>query len=58
MGHDAPFAFDLDYRPKPGIARFLVGTPPILSLTALEAGLDLFADVELGGTAPQVRRDR
>ncbi|HKP23329.1 MAG TPA: kynureninase [Dongiaceae bacterium] len=47
MGHDAPFAFDLDYRPKPGIARFLVGTPPILSLTALEAGLDLFADVEL-----------
>jgi kynureninase len=48
MGHDAPFAFDLDYRPKPGIARFLVGTPPILSLTALEAGLDLFAEVELG----------
>ena len=48
MGHDAPFAFDLDYRPRPGIARFLVGTPPILSLTALEAGLDLFADVELG----------
>jgi kynureninase len=48
MGHDAPFAFDLDYRPKPGIARFLVGTLPILSLTALEAGLDLFADVALG----------
>ena len=47
MGHDAPFAFDLDYRPRPGIARFLVGTPPMLSLTALEAGLDLFADVEL-----------
>jgi kynureninase len=47
MGHDAPFAFDLDYRPRPGIDRFLVGTPPILSLTALEAGIDLFADVEL-----------
>jgi kynureninase len=47
MGHDAPFAFDLDYRPRPGIARFLVGTPPIVSLTALEAGLDLFADVAL-----------
>ena len=47
MGHDAPFAFDLDYRPRPGIARFLVGTPPMLSLTALEAGLDLFAEVEL-----------
>jgi len=47
MGHDAPFAFDLDYRPRPGIDRFLVGTPPLLSLVALEAGLDLFADVEL-----------
>ena len=47
MGHDAPFAFDLDYRPRAGIARFLVGTPPILSLTALEAGLDLFAEVDL-----------
>ena len=47
MGHDAPFAFDLDYRPRPGIDRFLVGTPPILSLTALEAGIDLFADLDL-----------
>jgi kynureninase len=47
MGHEAPFAFDLDYRPRSGIDRFLVGTPPILSLTALEAGLDLFADIEL-----------
>ena len=47
MGHEAPFAFDRDYRPRSGIDRFLVGTPPILSLTALEAGLDLFADIEL-----------
>lgn len=47
MGHAAPFAFDLDYRPRTGIDHFLVGTPPMLSLTALEAGLDLFADVEL-----------
>lgn len=47
MGHEAPFAFDLAYRPRAGIDRFLVGTPPILSLTALEAGLDLFAEVEL-----------
>jgi kynureninase len=47
MGHAAPFAFDLDYRPRDGIDRFLVGTPPILSLAALEAGLDEFAGVDM-----------
>jgi kynureninase len=47
MGHDAPFAFDLDYRPRGGIGRFLVGTPPILSLVALESGLDQFAGVDM-----------
>ena len=39
-GHDAPFAFTPDYRPAPGITRYLCGTQPILSMTALECGLD------------------
>jgi kynureninase len=47
MGHDAPFAFDLEYRPRQGIERFLVGTPPILSLVGLESGLDQFAGVDM-----------
>ena len=42
MGHAEPFAFDDDYRPADGIARFLTGTPSILALAALEAGLDTF----------------
>ncbi|MBV8535512.1 MAG: kynureninase [Alphaproteobacteria bacterium] len=40
FGHAAPFAFEPSYRPAPGIARALCGTPPILSLAALEVGVD------------------
>jgi kynureninase len=41
FGHAAPFAFDVDYRPAPGITRASVGTPPVLSLAALEIGVDI-----------------
>ncbi len=47
MGHAAPFAFTDDYRPAPGIARFLAGTPPMLSLLALESGVESFAGVDM-----------
>jgi kynureninase len=42
MGHAEPFAFDDDYRPAGGVNRFLTGTPSILALAALQAGLDTF----------------
>lgn len=41
LGHAAPFAFEQQYRPAPGIARATVGTPPVLSLAALEVGVDI-----------------
>jgi kynureninase len=47
MGHAEPFAFDDDYRPVTGIGRFLTGTPSILALAALDAGLDTFAGVSM-----------
>ncbi len=47
MGHAAPFAFTDDYRPAPGIARFLAGTPPMLSLLALESGVESFDGVDM-----------
>ncbi len=47
MGHADPFAFIDDYRPAPGILRFLTGTPSILALAALEAGLDTFDGISM-----------
>jgi kynureninase len=46
FSHREPFAFDADYRPADGIARCLTGTPPILSLKALEVGVDLHLEVD------------
>ncbi len=47
LGHDAPFDFDLEYRPAPGIERMRVGTPPVMQLTALEAAMDVWDGVDM-----------
>jgi kynureninase len=41
MGHAEPFAFEDGYRPSGDIRAQITGTPPILGLAALEAGVDL-----------------
>ena len=52
LGHAAPFAFTPDYRPGAGMARFICGTPPMLSLAALECGVEtLLAAAPYGGIA-------
>ncbi len=47
LGHENPFAFDLEFRPKEGIDRFRVGTPPILQLRALEAALSIWKHCDI-----------
>lgn len=51
LGHAAPFAFEPYFREAEGIGRARVGTPPILSLVALEVGVDLAREA----TVPALR---
>ena len=46
-GHADPFAFTPDYAPAPGITRFLIGTPHLLSYAGLEASLEIWDRVDL-----------
>ena len=55
-GHAAPFAFDSSYRSAPGIDQFLCGTQPIVSLSLLECGLDVFAAAQHLGGMDAIRR--
>jgi kynureninase len=55
-GHAAPFAFSCDYRPAVGIARYLCGTQPVLSMIALDCGLDTLAAAAPLGGMPALRR--
>ena len=55
MGHAAPFEFDPAYRPAPGIRRYLCGTPPVLSLAALECGVDTLLAAEAHGGMEALR---
>jgi kynureninase len=56
MGHAEPFAFVDGYRPAGGILRFLSGTPSILAMAALEAGLDTFEGIAMADIAEKSRR--
>ncbi|HEV8389902.1 MAG TPA: kynureninase [Dongiaceae bacterium] len=47
LGHEAPFAFDTDYRPAGSIERMRVGTPPVVQMSILEAALDIWDEVDM-----------
>ena len=56
MGHAEPFAFEDSYRPVAGITRFLTGTPSILALAALDAGLGTFDGISMADVEAKSRR--
>ena len=47
LGHAQPFAFEPVYQPAKGIQRFICGTPPVLSMAALESGVDTVASASM-----------
>jgi kynureninase len=47
LGHAAPFEFAAGYRPAAGIRQYVVSTPSILALAALEEGVDLLLQADL-----------
>ena len=56
MGHKSPFAFSDDYEPAPGVDQLLCGTPPILSMSALEVGVDLMAGIGIDALVAKSRK--
>jgi kynureninase len=56
MGHAEPFAFVDDYRPVGGINRFLTGTPPILAMAALDAGIATFEGIAMSDVQTKSRK--
>jgi kynureninase len=56
LGHASPFAFATNYQPGPGITRFICGTPPVVSLAALECGVDTVLAAEPFGGMAAIRR--
>jgi len=47
MGHATPFSFSQEYQAAQGIERYLCGTPPVLSMSIMDAALSVFAGVNM-----------
>lgn len=47
MGHHNPFEFSSKYTAAAGVSRYLCGTPAVISLSGLDAALDVFVDVDM-----------
>ncbi len=56
MGHARPFAFAPVYEAAAGMRQWLTGTPSILALAALDAGLDTFDGIDMAQVETKAQR--
>ena len=56
LGHAAPFEFSSTYEPASGMARFICGTPPVVSMATLECGVDTLLAANDRGGMPAIRK--
>jgi kynureninase len=56
LGHAAPFAFETGYRAAGGIQRYVGGTPPVLSMAALECGVDTVLAADMAALRAKAMR--
>lgn len=47
MGHASPFEFDAQYAPATNITALLAGTPPVISMSVLDAALEIYRDIDI-----------
>ena len=56
LGHESPFALENEFRPAAGMRGWLVSSPSILAITALEVAVDLALEVDMQRVGEKARR--
>ncbi|AIJ48365.1 kynureninase [Comamonas testosteroni TK102] len=56
FGHAEPFKFVPDYHPAQGIQRYLCGTQPMISMSVLQCGIDIYTEAEAFGGMAALRQ--
>ena len=56
FGHAEPFKFVPDYHPAQGIQRYLCGTQPMISMSVLQCGIDVYTEAEAFGGMAALRK--
>lgn len=55
MGHARPFQFNAQYAPATNITQLLAGTPPVISMSILDAALEVYHDIDTAQLSQKAR---